>query len=99
MKGIDCYPKLCSFCRRADYSKEKVQPALELTLKNLHLDYLDLYLVHAPFSYTDSQQMKYIGYDAARIGQVWEVSIHYQSHYTDHYTSTLILLNTTNTSS
>ena len=35
------------------HRKEQVQPALELTLKNLRLDYLDLYLIHWPIALRD----------------------------------------------
>lgn len=34
-----------------DHSPKDVQPALEVTLKNLDLDYLDLYLIHWPISF------------------------------------------------
>jgi alcohol dehydrogenase (NADP+) len=35
------------------HRKEQVQPALELTLNNLRLDYLDLYLIHWPIALKD----------------------------------------------
>lgn len=35
------------------HEKEKVLPAIETSLKNLGLDYLDLYLVHWPFAFQE----------------------------------------------
>ena len=60
--------------------KEYVLPAIQLTLKNLQLDYLDLYLVHAPFAFrhgTDlfnAKEEDKLGLDDARVARVWEVS-------------------------
>ena len=60
--------------------KEYVLPAIQLTLKNLQLDYLDLYLVHGPFAFRHGvdfpnlQEEDKLGYDEARVARVWEVS-------------------------
>ena len=68
------------FCRTTDQEKEYVLPALQLTLKNLQLDYLDLYLIHTPAAYrhgmdrANIQEEDKLGYDEARIARVWEVS-------------------------
>ncbi|XP_022908295.1 aldo-keto reductase 1B-like [Onthophagus taurus] len=35
------------------HNPEAVEPALKVTLKNLGLDYLDLYLIHWPFAFKD----------------------------------------------
>ena len=62
-------------CRNAD-----VLPACQLTLKNLQLDYLDLYLMHWPVALkkgsvisglTDDDQL---GYDHERVVKTWSVS-------------------------
>ena len=56
-------------------------PACQLTLKNLQLDYLDLYLVHWPVALkkgaiitklTDDDQL---GYDPDRLAKTWTVSM------------------------
>ena len=60
--------------------KEHVLPAIQLTLKNLQLDYLDLYLIHSPIAFrhgvtfmTMKEEDKY-GYEEDRVARVWEVS-------------------------
>ena len=66
--------------RGTDQESEYVLPAIQLTLKKLQLDYLDLYLIHTPFSFrhgmdsTNMQEEDKLGYDEARIARVWEVS-------------------------
>ena len=55
-------------------------PACQLTLKNLQLDYLDLYLIHWPVALkkgavvtklTDDDQL---GYDPDRLAKTWTVN-------------------------
>ena len=61
--------------------KQYVLPAIQLTLKKLQLDYLDLYLIHGPVAFRHGaknetlQEEDKLGYDEARIARVWQVSI------------------------
>ena len=63
-----------------DHAPEDVLPACELTLKNLQLDHLDLYLVHTPFrvrkeaTYPYSEEDKF-HYDPEFLGNTWNVNI------------------------
>ena len=68
------------FHRNTEHEKEYVLPAIQLTLRNLQLEYLDLYLIHTPASLCHGCDFKSwqvegdkLGYDEARIAQVWEV--------------------------
>ncbi|XP_072510308.1 prostaglandin-E(2) 9-reductase-like isoform X2 [Notamacropus eugenii] len=56
-KDIFCTGKLWSTCHRP----ELVRPALEETLKNLQLDYLDLYIIHFPVSFKAMEKCKDAG--------------------------------------
>ena len=66
-------------CSSGDHEKEYVLPGIQLTLKNLQLEYLDLYLIHVPSSFrhgmdfSNMQEEDKLGYDEARIARVWEV--------------------------
>ncbi|XP_072510284.1 aldo-keto reductase family 1 member C1-like isoform X1 [Notamacropus eugenii] len=73
-KDIFCTGKLWSTCHRP----ELVRPALEETLKNLQLDYLDLYIIHFPVSLTPfkenfplDENQKLIG-DSVDLRDTWE---------------------------
>ena len=39
------YLLVTSYSRNTEHAREKVLPAIEVTLRNLKLEYLDLYLV------------------------------------------------------
>eukprot|EP00731_Ephydatia_muelleri_P014290 Em0008g10a len=60
----------------ADHASEDVEPACKLTLKNLQLEYLDLYLVHSPSSLAiGTVQLTedcMLGYDPARMAKTWK---------------------------
>ena len=69
---------ICKFVNRnTDHGSEDVEPACKLTLKNLQLEYLDLYLVHSPSSLAKgtlqlTEESK-LGYDPARMAETWKV--------------------------
>ena len=60
--------------------KEYVLPAIQLSLKKLQLDYLDLYLVHGAIAlrhgvnFMTLQEEDKLGYEEDRVARVWEVS-------------------------
>ena len=65
--------------RNTEHAREDVVPACQLTLKNLQLDYLDLYLVHWPVTLrkdvslaalTDADKF---GYSAESFAACWQV--------------------------
>ncbi|CAI8019896.1 Aldo-keto reductase family 1 member B10 [Geodia barretti] len=61
-----------------DMEEQYVLPAIQLTLKNLQLDYLDLYLIHSPFAFrhnldmSNLQEEEKLGYDESRIAGIWK---------------------------
>ena len=64
--------------RSHDHAPEDVEPAYRLTLKNLQLEYLDLYLVHNPFAFRKAAEKEWddankLGYDELRMSHTWQV--------------------------
>ena len=77
---LNCCIIFYPHARNADHNVEDVLPACQLTLKNLQLDYLDLYLVHWPVALkkgaviatlTEDDQL---GYDPDRLAKTWTVN-------------------------
>ena len=70
-------------CRCTEYGYDDVLPACNLTLKNLQVDYLDLYLVHWPLALEKGTQgdlrslkdEQRLGYDPDREAKRWEVYV------------------------
>jgi len=61
------------------HALEDVLPACKTTLKNLQIDYLDLYLIHIPLAFTKEAPLRpqgvadgVLGYSPERIAKTWQ---------------------------
>lgn len=59
--------------RNSDHGYSNVLSACERTLKNLQLDYLNLYLVHWPLVPKKTENKERLVYDADVEAKCWEV--------------------------
>lgn len=73
---------LCDFtCSSFDHDPDGIENACRLSLKNLQLDYLDLYLVHHPRAFrkgcvfANMTEEDKLGYDPERMAKIWKVRV------------------------
>ena len=64
--------------RVLDQAPEDVLPACQLTMMNLQVDFLDLYLLHAPFCIRKGSQFPFpdedrLMYNEESISHIWKV--------------------------
>lgn len=71
---------ICSKLWCSDFAKEHVIDACKLSLKNLQLDYIDLYLVHVPVQldkvlaplFPDEEKKGILGYSPEMMKETWQ---------------------------
>lgn len=69
----------CDLCRNGDHAPDDIVPACQLTLKNLQLEYLDLYLMHWPLAQkkgvklADLTDEENFGYTEEDVAETWKV--------------------------
>ena len=83
--SLSLHVSIYALLRSEHHAPEDVLTGCQATLKDLQLDYLDLYLVHGPstlrkgVTFPNVTEEDKLGYDPERMAKTWEVCVHAQS--------------------